>query len=385
MRILIFVNLSAKLVKSKNIDLAPTITFRNRSIMLDKVPYYLRKKGKKVFSPYEWRAIEIIGKWMEGDEIFTISTSGSTGQPKEIRFTRAELEVSAQRTIDHFHLNHSDHALICINVGFIGGLMMIIRSLVAKMDMTILEPTSDPMSQLDAKKGPTFMAVVPMQLGHVVDHYLQEEGAHRKVKAIIVGGASIDAQNEAKAKQIKIPVYHTFGMTETASHFAVRRINGSKRSDIFQSLRGWKVKCDDENRLLVNWGLTGSEWLITNDIVEMVSSRSFKWLGRADNVINSGGIKIHPEILEKTIRAELLNLGIDCRFFVVGLRDPNLGDKMALFLEGQSSWKETIHRHLEETLPKYHSPREVFCPDDFVETPTGKVDRPGTVEKTLSE
>ncbi len=354
------------------------ITFKNCTSDLESI----KDIDKAVLTDYELRVLAFIQKWKGGDQDFELRTSGSTGEPKKISFDRSHLELSAKRTINHFDLNQDDISLICIDVRYIGGLMMLVRSLVAGMDMIVCEPSSNPFQEVDMSK-PTFIAIVPLQLKQLID-YTSRDGVLDQIKAVIVGGASIDSALEELTHELSIPVYQTFGMTETASHFAVRRISGPQFDEWYTVVNGWEVDSDVDGRLAVNWGLPDSEWIVTNDMVEFSDGKGFRWVGRLDNVINSGGIKIHSEALEQTIKSELLRLGIDSRFFVFGVPDTDLGEKLVLLMEGQPNWEKTIHQHLKDSLPKFHCPRELFFLDDFIETPNGKIDRPKNIELVLS-
>ena len=177
---------------------------------------------------YESKVRQVITAWYSDQSNFVIHTSGSTGEPKAIELMRSQLQRSAQRTIDYLKLDHEDCSFVCLNVEHIGGMMMVIRSLIAGMDMVIVEPSSRPFNGDIGSLIPTFTAMVPMQLENSLkeDHY---DLALKKMKAILLGGAPLSENLEAKCRSLGLPAYQTFGMTETVSHFALRRLSEKNR------------------------------------------------------------------------------------------------------------------------------------------------------------
>jgi o-succinylbenzoate---CoA ligase len=184
-------------------------------------------------------------------------------------------------------------------------------------------------------------------------------------------------------QKVACPVYSTYGMTETVSHVALRRLNGRTRSDYFQILPGIEAKQDQRGCLMVRGGVTQHRWLTTNDIVEMQNALQFRWRGRTDNVINSGGVKIHTEELERKLESAVSMLGEDRRFFVAGLEDQQLGQRVCLFVEGKEAPPNQISKvqnWCKNELKVYERPKQIIFVPHFMQTPTGKTSRSRTID-----
>ena len=204
------------------------------------------------------------------------------------------------------------------------------------------------------------MPLVPLQLEKVLQAKEVDINRLNQLKAIIVGGAPVSQQLFKRIEATDIPIYQTFGMTETISHVALRRLNGSGKSKFYQLLPGWLMTTDKDNKLsLHNEGITNG-WLQTNDVVEIIDDSLFHWLGRYDNVVNSGGIKIVPEIVENQIRSILEDIEIN--FILGGIEDPLLGQRLILVIEGQKDGEveSKLIAQLSGNLEKYHIPRRFF-------------------------
>lgn len=320
-------------------------------------------------------------QWSSGQERFIINTSGSTGKPKQIEITRTQMQASAKMTAQALSLNSGDNALVCLNTSFIAGKMMLVRGMVNKLNLYITEPSSNPLIDLPNDLLIDFIAVVPMQLETIIDSGKVGIDLLNKMKAVIVGGATVSHSLSEKIKRLTCPVYATYGMTETVSHIALKKLNGTEASDYFMSLDDVKIGLDDRGCLTINSILTNHETIITNDIVNLIDNHSFEWLGRADHVINSGGLKIHPEQLENQIRQILIEQDIDCNLIIAGIPEASLGEKVVLILEDKylaSDILNSIKSSLKESLPEYHAPKEIYLLEGFEYTETGKVKRKET-------
>ncbi|CAN5539308.1 AMP-binding protein [soil metagenome] len=336
---------------------------------------------------YLEKTLDFCKDWLSGKEKFTISTSGSTGNPKIIEISAEQIKVSAQMTIKALGLKPNDKALVCLNTSYIAGMMMLVRGMVGKLSLNIIEPISNPFLNLDPFYIPVdFVALVPLQLSAA----LSDPDSRKKllkVKSIIIGGAPVTATLEDECKNLPSAIYETYGMTETVSHIALRRLNGPERSNCFKVLPGVEIDTDSRECLKIRGALTNYEWLITNDKVKLVDHKTFEWLGRVDNVINSGGIKIQTESLEKKIFPMLKKLNINHQFFIASLPHPTLGEAIILFLEGKDSVSgiEILNKEFSEKLNKYEVPKEVIFLKNFNQTPTGKIQRKETMKKYLNQ
>ncbi len=318
-------------------------------------------------------------QWVQGASTFEVSTSGSTGSPQVVRATRQRMMVSIEMTRQALNLGQQHTALLCISAEFIGGKMMLARALHLGMNVVCVPPSAHPLRSLPLR--PNFLAMVPLQLQSV----LEDSANHlTDTHATIIGGAPVSlALEEAVRDRISAPVYSTYGMTETLSHVALRRLNGSLASDHFSVLGDIAIAVDARGCLKLKGGITNGQWLVTNDLVALRDERHFLWQGRHDWVINSGGVKVSPERVEPVIEKHLLNwLPRPLpRFLVAGRPDTPLGERVVLLIETTdrltlpSDWQD----RLATDLPQYHGPKEVHYIATFAETDSGKVDRRATL------
>ncbi|WP_304234180.1 AMP-binding protein [Jiulongibacter sediminis] len=319
---------------------------------------------------------EFILEWQGGVEYLTVNTSGSTGTPKAISLSRKQILASVHQSQKAFSLNEESFFLCNLSVHFIAGKLMIIRALELRAELLIVKPDGNLIDNLgsfgymiDQKRGRCFMAFVPLQLQNLLE---DSRGYNLLAMAgsIIIGGAAVSAQLEKQIKEISSPVYATFGMTETITHFAIKRLNGDQPDDYFRVLQGTKIKLE-EGKLCVKNECTNQNWLITNDLAEIVNNDQFLLKGRADRVINSGGVKLHLDEIEQKID-KILKLKIP--FFCIGLPDSKLGEKLVLFIEsGQKD--PTIISTLKSKMAKFEAPKEVIFLKEFKLTITGKTDK----------
>lgn len=325
-------------------------------------------------------AVEFCKQWTAGQENFTISTSGSTGTPKEIEISRSQMEASAKMTVAALGLLAGDNALVCLNTDYIAGKMMLVRGMVCKLNLYITKSSSNPLEYLPNDLQIDFMAVVPLQLELIIETGGIGLDKLNQMKAVIVGGAPVSPELAQKTQELSCPIYATYGMTETLSHIALKRINGADVSGYFQVLDDVTIAQDDRGCLTINSILTNNETIVTNDMVNIIEGNRFEWLGRADHVINSGGIKIHPEQLENEVRAILAKHHIGYNLIIAGIPDSILGEKAVLILETVETSVDTedLKKSLKKKLPVYQYPREIYCLEKFVYTETGKVKRKET-------
>ncbi len=279
-------------------------------------------------------------------------------------------------------LQAGDRALVNLNVQYIAGIMMLVRGLKMGMELTVLEPSSNPLSHFSAETRFDFQSYVPLQLQTVLENTLAQIPVLNSAKAILVGGASVSQPLEDALQQIKAPVFQTYAMTETVSHVALRRLNGTRKQDFYQSLEGIWFETDKRDCLIVHAPLLTENPVVTNDVVELLSPTTFRWLGRIDNVINSGGVKVQAEIVEQALTQALTELNLSFRFFITGTADSQLGEAVTLIIEGKPLAEElstSIFQKLKTGLSRYEVPRKVHYIPQFLETPTAKIDRKKTL------
>ena len=334
-------------------------------------------------SEYEQKVINFCENWLGGQQNFILKTSGSTGEPKPIKLTRNQMIASAKLTGKTFGLEIGDTALVCLNVEYIAGIMMLVRGMELSLKLIIVEPSGNPFNHLEYHKF-DFLAFVPLQLQNVL---IEEKNIEilNKAKAIIVGGAAVNEVLENKIQKLNVPVYSTYGMTETVSHIAIKQLNGERKSHNFQVLEGVKLGIDERNCLNITAEASNNELVQTNDIVEILNEKEFNLVGRFDNIINSGGVKIQLEKVEKLIENEIKILNPK-RYFAYGIPNEKLGQKLILFVEGKEpnvDVKNAFVDNLKSVLSKYEIPKEIYFVEKFIETPTGKIDKKSVIAHGL--
>jgi O-succinylbenzoic acid--CoA ligase len=329
---------------------------------------------------YEARVLEMVRQWLMGAQEFGQRTSGSTGEPQLIVLKRRQLAASAARTGDYFDLGPGDRALVCLNCEFIGGKMMLVRGLERNMHLTVVEPHADPFEGILAEAEFDFAAFVPLQMRAVLAAGRAPQ--LNKMRAILVGGAGVEPSLLAEIQRLTVPVYLTYGMTETASHMALRRLNGPDASPHYRVLPGLHLGQDERGCLTVRGDVTDDQLVVTNDRIELLDKHTFDWLGRVDFVINSGGVKVQAEKVEQVLDVALAEVGESRRAFVAGRADERLGQAVTAYVEGPSlapAAQEKLRILLAERLGKYEVPKAIRYVPAFATTASGKLDRAATL------
>jgi O-succinylbenzoic acid--CoA ligase len=345
-------------------------------------------------SAYERRVLQFCQQWLSGQETFTLQTSGSTGQPKTILLTRTQMVTSAHWTGHALGLQPGDRALVCLSVAYIAGMMMLVRGFELGLHLTVIDPVSRPLAAFAPARRFDFTAMVPLQLHETLHGNAYEGAILNDMQAVLIGGAPVSLALEEHSQRVQAPLYHTYGMTETVSHIALRRLNGPQRSERFMPFDEVRLGVDARGCLTITSALTRGEILYTNDLVEFHADGSFRWLGRIDNVINSGGVKVHIEQVERAIEAWLMHsqggVYAERRFFVGPLAHPRLGHAVVAVIEGELDGGEVagapaftmaLRTSLQQALTPYEIPRQVYFVPQLCETPTGKIDRGANLQR----
>jgi len=328
-------------------------------------------------------------EWFSDSPTVNLHTSGSTGVPKLIVAEKSRMIASAKMTLDYLGLKPGDTALLCLSVNYIAGKMMIVRAIVGGLNLLIGDLSSNPLQ--NEERHIDFAAMVPLQ---VYNSFRDKNGRFSRIGKVIIGGGAIDRNEENLYSTLPNEIYATYGMTETLSHIAMRRINGDKRNPYFTPMDGVDVKVKEENgedigTLVINAPRLCAETLYTNDNVEMRSDGTFRILGRKDNVVCSGGIKLQIEEIE----AKLANI-IHVDFAISSKPDEKLGEKLVLVIEDSKErhvatsssalLSSYLGFDLTSCLEKYEIPKEVFYILHLPRTESGKIAR-ATLKQMLSE
>ena len=327
-------------------------------------------------------AAKLIFDWLSGKETFEIQTSGSTGKPQTILLERDKIEYSALQTANSFGLMPGDTLLCCLGLHYIAGFMMVMRTVVCDCNLVIASQGANPLADVADHLKIDFASFVPLQM----ETMLNDPNAVKtmnKMKAILIGGAPVSDVLQEKLQILTVPVFHTYSMTETYTHVAFRQLNGTTIQKSYHPMRGVNISLDDRGCIVINSVLTDNKPLITNDIGEIMPDGSFNLLGRVDNVINSGGIKIQLEKIEKACGQVFASLDMSPVFFAAGIKDEKLGEKLILVIEGEEWGPEMINNFSDQLsirLGKYELPKEILFVDEIILTRTGKIDRKKTLE-----
>ncbi len=317
--------------------------------------------------------------WNSGQPSFQIQTSGSTGTPKLIELTRNQLIASAKLTQTAFDLQAGDIAFCCLNIEYIAGMMMLVRAFEIGMDLMVVEPKSNPFEGIEKHlyllRRNAFYAFVPLQIENLLENEANIPQLNA-AKSIIIGGASVGDSLLEKIQSINSPVFATYGMTETVTHIAKRHLNGIEKQGNFEIIEGVKIEVDERNCLKINSETTQNQWITTNDVIELIDDSKFRLIGRIDNIINSGGVKIQLEKVESQIEPILRNLQFDGRFFCFGITNEKLGQKLVLILESEKEIEGLTEAF--KILPKFERPKAIYTIPEFIETPTGKINKNAT-------
>lgn len=325
-------------------------------------------EGAENCPPALWDLYLFLEKWFDASPVITVHTSGSTGTPKELVVRKDRMMQSARLTCEFLNLQAGDTALLCMNLRYIGAMMVVVRSLVAGLNLIVRPASGHPLS--DIEEPLRFAAMVPLQVYNTL-RVPEEKERLEQTDILIIGGGAVDDSLEAEISALPTAVYSTYGMTETLSHIALRRLNGETASKHYYPFPSVELSLSAESTLVIKAPLICGEVLQTNDIACIYPDGSFTIAGRKDNVINSGGIKIQAEEMEERLRPF-----IPVPFVVTSVPDPRLGQALTLLIAGQVDVRE-LESKLQTVLDAYHRPRHIFMTELIPQTENGKTDRAG--------
>lgn len=327
----------------------------------------------EVGEPYEESVGTFILDWLNDKKYVTVRTSGSTGAPKAIKIKKWHMVNSAKATAKRFKLPEKTTALLCLPADFIAGKMMLVRSLVLGWHIDMTQPKANPLDAVYRKYD--FCAMTPFQLDNSLSrmHLLSK---------LIVGGGAISPNLKQRLANLSTKVYETYGMTETVTHIAARRVNPKKPKETpipFKALAKVSIEQDERGCLVIKAPAVSSDPVVTNDLVEILTYKKFIWLGRVDNVINSGGIKLYPEQIEQKL-AQFMEVP----FFIASVPDDALGERVALFVEQKAAFAFSKDEVSQEIFGAYEFPKSIYTLDRFERTENGKIKRGQTARKALN-
>lgn len=320
----------------------------------------------------EWQKniTAFLREWFNESPFVYGQTSGSTGTPKKIKLLKTDMLASARITNHFFGITPQSTLLLCLSPNYIAGKMMIVRTLLAEAELITVKPSSSPLT--DPCKPIDLTAMVPMQVEETLKNPTTTKHL-KQSRQLIIGGAPIPPALKKTLQSLPTACFATYGMTETVSHIALQQLNGPKASPAYFALGKVHFETDQRNCLIINTPHLKQQRFVTNDIVRLTDSTHFEWLGRYDNIINSGGIKFTPESIEQQISGI-----IPTRFFITSQPDQRLGQKIVLVIE-DTPWsparQEQLLQHLHNILTPYETPKTILFRTPFQETDSGKVIR----------
>ncbi len=315
---------------------------------------------------FEIRVKNFLEEWFSDSDTVKVQTSGSTGTPKVFDIEKSRMMNSAEMTCNFLGLKEGDTALICLPVEYISGKMMVVRSMMRKLKLIVTDPSVKPVETLDQKID--FCAMTPLQVENSLDKlYL--------IKNLIIGGAAVSEdlknkmQEALKTSDSETYIFETYGMSETLSHIGLKQIL-PEPEEYFTVFENVEISLDERNCLRIYAPKLNPDILQTNDLVEIKNGKQFKFLGRIDNVINSGGAKIFPEQLEALVKKEIPN-----EVVFLGIDDVSLSQKLIAVIEGEKS-DDLIKKIKEIQFEKsFHKPKEIIFVEKIPRTPNGKISR----------
>jgi len=305
--------------------------------------------------------------WYGSEPYLEATTSGSTGTPKIIKLEKEFVAESAQRTINYFGLEKGDRVLHCLPTRYIAGKLMVVRALSGNLKLYTAAPETD-FSFLQKEKF-HFSAMVPLQVSKILDSEPSPGAWLQNLDQLLIGGSALPHSLETRLKNISTACYSSYGMTETATHIALRKINGDEADDYYHCFEGIKVQLSEKGCLQIFMPGLREQPLTTTDLAEVLNENTFRILGRADHVIISGGIKFSPEQLERKLEPF-----INEAFIVSSLPHNKLGRQLVLLVEGTENREEaeSIQEICRKKLTRYEQPREIIFVKEIPLTSNGK-------------
>ncbi|WP_312766336.1 long-chain fatty acid--CoA ligase [Epilithonimonas sp.] len=315
---------------------------------------------------FETKVLDFIKEWFSESKTVKIQSSGSTGIPKIFDIEKSKMLNSAEMTCDFLDLKEGNSALLCLPIEYISGKMMVVRSISRKLKLKIAPISLNPLENTNEEID--FCAMIPLQVENSLEKI-------HLIKNLIIGGASVSETLKSKISQTlkssnsQTKIFETYGMSETLSHIALKQVSPNQE-DWFTVFDGVEISLDERGCLKIVAPKLNSEVLQTNDLVEINDKKQFRFLGRIDNIINSGGAKIFPEELEKIVKKEIPN-----EVVFLGIENEKLGQKLVLIIEGEN------FEHLKSKIDNlkfeksFHKPKEIIFVEQIPRTPNGKVNR----------
>lgn len=341
-------------------------------------PSFLQQHFRQEYGTGSFHAqvADFLAEWFDGSETLQVHTSGSTGVPKSLRVEKQRMMNSAMLTVSFLHLQEGDTAMLCMPLQYIAGKMVVVRALVAGLNLIPIPPCGHPMQSLTTS--PVFSAMIPMQVFNSLQ-VPEEAGKLSHIRHLLIGGGAVDEAMQQCLRSFPHAVWSTYGMTETLSHIALRRLNGPEASEWYTPFAHVSLSLSADHTLIIDAPLVSPSQLITNDIVEFNEKGQFRILGRRDNTINTGGVKVQIEQIEAALSPLL-----PFPFQITAAPDPKFGEHIVLLVQTTSTETEEVLHKAFSMLPAYWRPKQIICLSQLPQTGSGKPDR-ATARKIASD
>lgn len=323
--------------------------------------WYDIAKDHPIYTEY----YDFLEQWSNNSATLNLQTSGSTGEPKIISVEKEKMKMSAQQTNSFLTLNAGDKALLCMPLQYIGAKMMVVRSLIGDFELIVRKPSGNPLVDVDIVLD--FAAMTPQQVYNSLQ-IAEEKEKLLQIKYLIIGGAAIDPALEKEIQSFPNVVYSTYGMTETLSHIALRRLNGANRSEYYIPFSSVNLSLSQQGTLIIKAPFAYENEVVTNDVAEINPDGSFRVLGRIDNVINTGGVKVQIEIVESKLKDYFF-----FPFVITSISNPKFGEIIVLLTEQELD--ESNRSILKQVLSKYEQPKHIWRVNKIPVTDNGKIKR----------
>lgn len=337
------------------------IFINNNSFSFREIAFVSAQKlSEKNLEIWEFEFWSFVAEWFNEKDFIKTKTSGSTGKPKTIFHKKKYCIASAEATCKFFNLQKGNTALLCLPISSIGAKMMFIRSLVFDLDLYVQKPNSQPLEKI--KIDIDFAAMVPLQVLSTFENNIEK---WQYIKTLIIGGGVVNNSLKNKIEIAGLNAFSTFGMTETISHIALNKIGENNNYNALENVFFTK---NEDDCLVIEAKYLGIEKLETKDIINLKNHKTFEWLGRKDNAIESGGFKFLPEVLEQKISSL-----ISVPFFISSLPNEKLNNEIVLIVNSKN--RLISKEDLKTVLDKYELPKQIFFLPKFKFLHSGKIDK----------
>jgi O-succinylbenzoic acid--CoA ligase len=352
-------------------------TYGDEAALAKRCAFMLNDKQLEAWESIIWQRIS---DWINPElTTLEIFSSGSTGTPKAISHKKQFIQSSAELSMEALDIAPGGHSFLAIPAKHVGGMMLIIRSLIHGLALWYTAPHIR--INLNTAEKISLCSITPLQALALLESEDSSNLFFNQVEIILIGGAVISPAINQWLQSISSLCYESYGMTETISHIALRKINGPDRQDFFTALPGVSLMQEADQSLSIHAPSIGVEHLHTNDIVEWLGDGRFRFLGRKDNVINSGGLKIYPEALELELSSSIFS-----PFAICGIPSEKYGEEVVLVLEGNPDFLQLeAVESIITALKRPDRPRSVLVVDSFPRTENGKILRKQLREMLLQQ